>query len=195
MTDLTHFEAVLKALRNCKGVLEARALTEEERRRVLEVEQKAEEKVVFGMCRTLNRGVREALEREYAVALVIDSSEFEYPHHPHMRMVWGDMVVGEQVRDKERIEELKRDRSNFFLWENFVLYMPKLPKGAEERKKLRMVYVERQAVQLEGHPYVERSVLGTPSMEGDILIKELLSIHNDKPTVGTCVVGFDLRKE
>jgi hypothetical protein len=195
MTNPECLDAVIRALRDCRGVLETRILTEEEKRRVLEVEKKAEEKVAYGMCKTLNRGVREALAREYAVALVIDSSLFEYPHHPHMRMVCGDVVVGEQVRDNMRIEELKKDRSNFFLWENFVLYMPKLPKGPEERKKLRLIYTERPAVQLEGHPCVERSVFGTPSMEGDLLVKELLAVDSDKPTVGTCVVGFDLKRE
>ena len=134
------------------------------------------------------------MAREYAVALVIDSSIFEYPHHPHMKMVCGDIVVGEQVRDQKRIEDLKKDRTNFFLWENFVLYMPKLPRGPEERKKLRLIYTERPAVQLEGHLSVAKSVFGTPSMEGDILVKELLSIHSEKPTIGTCVVGFDLKR-
>jgi len=195
MPNPTCVDIVLKVLQDCKGVLETRILADGERRRVLEVEEKAEERVVFGMCRTLNRGVREALAREYAVALVIDSSEFEYPHHPHMKMTCGDTIVGEQVRDQKRIEDLKKDRTNFFLWENFVLYMPKLPRGPEERKRLRMVYVERPAVQLEGHPCVEKSIFGTPSMEGDLLVKELLSIHSEKPTVGTCVVGFDLKKE
>jgi len=194
MTNTTCLDAVLRALRDCKGVLEAWILTEEEKKRVLDVEEKAEEKIVYGMCKTLNRGVREALAREYTVALVIDSSVFEYPHHPHMRMVCGGEVVGEQVKDQDRIEELKKDRSNFFLWENFVLYVPKLPKDIEDRKRLKMVYMERPAVQLEGHPCVERSVFGTPSVEGDLLVKELFSVHSEKPTVGTCVVGFDLKK-
>ena len=194
MTDSACVDTVLKTLRDCKGVIEARILTKNEKRRILEVEEKAEEKVAYGMCRTLNRGVREVLARDYAVALVIDSSEFEYPHHPHMKMVYDDTIVGEQIKDQKQLGELKKERSNFFLWENFVLYMTKLPRGPEERKRLRMVYMERPAVQLEGHPCVDRSVFGTPSMEGDILVKELLSVHSDKPTVGTCVVGFDLKE-
>lgn len=194
MTTNTGIDSVLRTLLDCKGVLKARILSDEERRRVLDVEENAEEKIAYGMCKTLNQGMRQALTRQYTVALVIDSSQFQYPHHPHMKMIYNDTIVGEQVKDSEKIKELKKDRSNFFLWESFVLYMLKLPKGVEERKKLRMIYTERPAVQLEGQSSVEKSVLGTPSMEGDSLVKELLSINSEKPTTGTCMVGFDLKK-
>jgi hypothetical protein len=185
---------VLDVLRDCGGVIEARLLTNEEKKSVSHVEEKAEEKIAYGMCKTVNKGVREALSMHNTAGLVIDSSVFEYPHHPGMKMLYEDTIVGEQVKDKARVEELKKNRANFFLWDEFVLYMSKLPRGAEERKKLRMVYVERPATQLEGHPCVLRSVLGTPSTDGDLLVKELLSARNDKPTIGTCLVGFELKE-
>jgi len=194
MSDPTCLNTVLNALRNCGGVIEARLLTNEEKKTVLEIEEKSEEKIAYGMCKTVNKGVREALSMQYTAGLVIDSSVFEYPHHPGMRMLYEDTIVGEQVKDKARVEELKKNRANFFLWDEFVLYMSKLPRGVEERKKLRMVYMERPAAQLDGHSCVLRSVLGTPSTDGDLLVKELLSARSDKPTIGTCIVGFELKE-
>ena len=195
MSGQTCLTLVLNTLKDCKGVLEARILSEEEKKRVLEFEEKVEEKMVYGMCRTLNKGVREALAMQYTAGLVIDSSVFEYPHHPSMRMLYEDRIVGEQVREKTQMEELKKSRTNFFLWDEFVLYIHKLPRGAEERKKLRMVYIERPATQLEGHPCIEKSFFGTPSTEGDLLVKELLAAKYDKLTIGTCLVGFKLKED
>ena len=194
MSDPTCLNMALDVLRDCGGVIEARLLTDEEKESILEVEEKAEDKIAYGMCKTVNKGVREALSMQHTAGLVIDSSIFEYPHHPGMRMLYEDTIVGEQVKDEARVQELKKNRANFFLWDEFVLYMSKLPRGAEERKKLRMVYMERPAAQLEGHPCVVRSVLGTPSMDGDLLVKEILSARSDKPTIGTCLVGFELKE-
>ena len=189
-----YLERVLKTLRDCRGVKTLKVLTAGEKRRVLEVEEKTEEKIAYGMCRTLNQGIKEALQRDHTVALVMDTSIFEYPHHPHMLMVCDDTIVGEQVKEPERIEELKRDRVNFFLWENFVIYTPRLPKGREARQKLRMVYPPREAPQLEGVDCVEKGVFGTLSTDGDVLVKELLSFASNDPVMGTCLIGFNIKR-
>lgn len=90
-----------------------------------------EEKIIFGMCKSLNRGLREALQRKFTAAMVIRSTEFQYPHHPSMNMVCDDEIVGEQVNDEKRIKELKETPGNFFLWEEFVVYVRKLPRGLD----------------------------------------------------------------
>ena len=113
--ETTHdcLELVLETLRGCRGVKTLKVLTANERRRVLEVEEKAEERIAYGMCGTLNQGIKEALQRDYTVAIVMDTSIYEYPRHPYVLMVCDDAIVGEQVKDPKRIEELRRDRANF----------------------------------------------------------------------------------
>lgn len=188
-----HLEEALTALRECRGVLAAEILSEEDKKRILDVESKVEEKTILGMCKSFNKGVRESLQREFVIAMVIQTSEFEYPHHPYMNMICGDQVVGELINDEKRIEELGRNPTNLFIWKNFVVYMRKLSRDPKERSNMRIVYLPREPVQLGSLPHVENSVFGTPSTEGDALIKRMLNIKSKESVVGTCLVGFDIK--
>ena len=187
-------ERVMRTLRGCCGVIVARLLSEEEKQTVLDLEKNVEEKVVFGMSKSLNEGVRAALQMEFTVAMVIQSSIFPYPHHPHVSMRCGDQVVGELITDEDALEELRKSPYNFFLWENFVVYVKRLPKDPAGRRKLRIIYPSREAIQLQGLSTVKCSVFGTPSTEGDILIKRMLDVPSEEGAVGTCLVGFTLAR-
>jgi len=188
-------ETVLRTLQQCRGVIATKVLSEWEKKQILDVESEVENKIIFGMCKSLNKGAREALEREFTVAMVIQTAEFEYPHHPYMVMASGDQIVGELVDDAGKIEELRKSPTNLFLWENFVVYMRKLPRNPAERNEMRVVYLPGKPIQLQRLPYVEESVFGTPSPEGDSAIKRMLSIHSEESVVGTCLVGFNIKKQ
>jgi len=187
-------EGVLRALQECRGAIAIKVLSEKEKGEILDTEGGVEEKIVFGMCKSLNKGLREALQREFTVAMVIQTSEFQYPHHPYMSMICGDQVVGELIRDEKKVEELRKTPGNLFLWENFVVYMKKLPRNPKERDEMRIVYLPREPLQLKGLPCVKDSVFGTPSIEGDTLIKKMLAVSSQESTVGTCLVGFNIKK-
>ena len=117
----TYLELVLNSLRSCRGVEALKILTSDEKDRFIELEAKAEDSITNNICRTINQGARDALQRDYTVALVIDTSIYERPHHPRMSMIYEDTIVGEEIEDKNRIDRLKKDRGNFFLWHNFVI--------------------------------------------------------------------------
>ena len=186
-------ELVLNSLRSRSGVEALKILTSEEKERILELEAEAENSIANNICRTINQGARDALQRDYTVALVIDTSIYELPHHPRMTMIYGDTVVGEEIEDEDRIVHLRKDRGNFFLWHNFVIYMKKLHRGREERERLRMIHSPRRATELKGISFVEKEVFGTPSHTVDVLIKELLSFISKNSVMGTCMIGFNLR--
>ena len=188
-------ESVLRMLQSCNGVIAARLLNDDERRHILRVEEQAEGKLFLEMCPTVNRGVREALARDYAVGLVIDTEKYEYSHHPHMKLICGDMIVGEQVKEIELKEELRKDRSTIFMWDDFVVYRKRLPRNPEDRKRLRLIYEARSVSQLRNHTCVTESVFGTPSSEVDGVVKTLLAITRQESIIGTCIVGFNLVEE
>lgn len=193
-TKNDQLECVMRTLRECCGVIAARLLSEEEKQMVLELEKNVEEKIVFGMCKSLNEGMRAALQMEFTVAMVIQSSKFPYPHHPHVSMKCDDQVIGELITDVGTLEELKKNSHNFFLWENFVVYVKRLPKDPSGRSKLRFIYPSREAIQLQGLPSIKCSAFGTPSTEGDVLIKRMLDVSSEEGVVGTCLVSFILAK-
>jgi len=189
---ISTIKIILDVLSHDEGVITTRLLSDEEKYRILNKEQEAEDRIVFGMCKSLNEGVRDAIDSEYTIALIIDTSVFRYPHHPHMSIMWKDQIVGEQVNDDEKITELKKDRFNFFLWDTFVIYMKKLPKAPKDRDQIRFVYRRRVPLQLEEISSVRNPVFGTPSTESDLLIKDMLHIEAKDAVIGTCLIGFDL---
>jgi len=184
---------VLDKLEGCRGVLSVRLLDEEEKDCIMRVEGQAEDKTLWGMCKSLNQGLREAVSRKYTIAMVIDTSKFEYPHHPYTRMECEDLIVGEQVMDEEKIKELKKDPTNLFLWNEFVVYVKKIPRDPERRKKLRVVFLPRAPPQLTSTPSVEKGVFGVPSVEGDLEIKKLLGVKDERPEIGSCVIGLEVK--
>jgi len=189
---ISTIKTILDMLSQDEGVITTRLLSNEEKYRILNKEQEAEDRILFGMCKSLNEGVRDAIDSEYTVALIIDTSVFRYPHHPHMSIMWKDQIVGEQVNDDEKITELKKDRFNFFLWDTFVIYMKKLPKAPKDRDQIRFVYRRRVPLQLKGISRVCNPVFGTPSTDSDLLIKDMLQIEATDAVIGTCLIGFDL---
>ena len=188
----SNINSVLDILSQDEGVITTHLLSEEEKHCILNKEREAEDRILFGMCKSLNEGVRDAINSEYTVALIINTSVFRYPHHPHMSILWKDQIVGEQVNDDEKITELKKDRFNFFLWDTFVIYMKKLPKAPKDRDQIRFVYRRRVPLQLKGISNVCNPVFGTPSTESDLLIKDMLHIEAKEAVIGTCLIGFDL---
>jgi hypothetical protein len=187
-------DLVLETLNNFKGVKKLKVLSTEEKKGILELEEEVETKIAYGMCKTINLGIRKAIKCDYTLALVIDTSIYEYPHHPSMVMVFDKDIVGEEIKDPKQIEELKKIRTNFFLWDNFVIYTRRLPKGKEARQRLRLIYNPRGISQFDIVECVKKGIFGTPSSEGDILVKNLLDYSSKDPLLGTCLIGFDVKK-
>lgn len=181
---------VLDTLRGLRGVISARLLGDEERRQIIAIEEREEDRIILGMCKSLNEGVREALNRGFTVAMVIDSGEFQYPSHSYMEVLYRDRVVGENV-SKEQAAELRKSRRNIFLWENFVLYYDRMPKDLKARREMRIVYRSRPFDPLEALPEVKDSAFGVPSVACDAKVKELLAVENGDPVLGTCLIGFN----
>lgn len=182
---------IAKALESLKGVIKLKLLNTEERNGILEVEEREEEKIVWGMCKTINQGVREALDREFTAGMIIDSARFEYPYHPHMTIRYRDIVVGEEV-SKEIAAELKKEKTNIFLGDKFVVYFRRIPREPEARQELRLHYLARPFNILGGQAAVCDCVLGVPSVEGDAKLKEILKVKRKEPEIGTCLIGYNL---
>jgi hypothetical protein len=179
-------------LKRLKGVLAVKALTDNEKNQILELEKRNEDKKYFEMCKTLNKAARTAMERDITVALVIQTSEFKYPPPPYMQMMYRDQIVGEFVYDKDKIGELKRTKVTVFLGENFVVYLPKIPKDVTAREDMRMTHITKPFMELEELDGIKGAVFGEPCNESDKVIKKLLYIDTNDQTVGTCIIGFNV---
>jgi hypothetical protein len=184
----------MDALNSLKGVIRLKLLSNEEKKIILEVEEKGEDKIAWGMCKSINEGMREALDREHTIGMIIDSSKFQYPYHPHMVIKYKDKIIGEEVTE-EKASDLKSEKTNVFLAENFVVYFKRIPKEPEARREIRLYYLARP-FEIPTKPTITRNcVLGVPSIEGDGKLKELLAVDMKAVEIGTCLVGYDSSRE
>jgi len=185
---------IMRTLEALEGVIGLRLLNTEEKDEILKVETQEENQIVWGMCRSFNEGVREALNREFTVAIIVDSSRFKYPYHPHMEIRHKDKIVGEEVNE-EKAAELRKEKTNIFLWDTFVIYFGNMPRGPAAREEMRLYYRARPFEILKNSNIIGNCVLGVPSMEGDARIKALLNAATGRPEIGTCLVGYNLSKD
>lgn len=177
-------------MKSLEGVIKLKLLSTEDKKTILEVEKREEDKIAWGMCKSINEGIREALNREYTVGMIIDSSEFQYPYHPHMVIKYRDEIIGEEVSE-EKATELRSEKTNIFLGENFVVYFHRIPREPEAREEIRLYYLTRPFEIPAGPTIMSNCVLGVPSVEGDAKLKELLNVDMKELEIGTCLVGYN----
>jgi hypothetical protein len=186
-------EYVKKALdffEKLEGVVQLKVLHDAQKKSLLEIESRNEEKKFMGMCKTYNKAARDAISRKYTLATIIKGGQFKSLPFPRMRMMFRDDLVGEELYEKDRIEDLKKEKKNVFLWDNFVVFMKKFPNGKAERDEL--VIIHTPSAEIPGEPSMfENLVMGEPCSESDQVIKGWLGFESQEGIFGTILIGFD----
>ena len=183
---------VAKQLKEVQGIVEIRALSQHEIEVILSLEEEAERRVVMGLAKGLNLGVREALKRSYVLAAITDMN-FDWGRKPVVKMVMGEEVVGEEIRDPTLLEDFKK-RGNV-VFGSFVIYKDKVK---EARKRRGNCYILLLPLELSRPIKVEGVidlVVGSPSPPTDYFIKK--TFNNPRffeAGYGTIVVGFNVTK-
>ena len=128
-------DQTLVRIRCLKGIQEAFVLEEGDRFRLLEIETEAEKKAFMGLGMCYNSGIREVL-RLPVVIVAITNMDFDWGCQAHILLKKGEEIVGEEVRDTTRIQELEKDENVWFLHKNFVIYKDKVdfPNDIVEKK-------------------------------------------------------------
>ncbi|MBS7609951.1 hypothetical protein KEJ36_03860 [Candidatus Bathyarchaeota archaeon] len=201
-------QEIMKRMKEVKGVLWIKPLMNEERKLILEAEEKAEERKVLGGYKPFNASVREALSRGFTMAIAVNSTEFPYDYHPIVKLVQGSIVLGEEIENPEEAARLRAQGGNIFLWNRFVLYSSRIAamraksrmEGSSERliAQPRLLYMPKP---IEGLPlprHIKRLVIGCPSLEGHAVLLNILGIevHGEgRANIGTFLLGFDLERD
>ena len=187
--SLSEIEKKLRsALEGVKGVLGIKILSQEEREKILELEQEAEKHVLFGMGKSLNTGLREILKRDFIVAIANDN-EFEWPLEPAVQIVCDNEVIGEEIKSPEKAEEYKRQ--GHIVAGNLVIFKDKA-KSIMARKDFTVVLPPMSFKQLEGIDEFTDIVSASPCPPSHLFISEQMSANN---APGTILVGFNIKKK
>lgn len=183
-------DQVADGLRRLKGVRVVALLTEQDKVRVLEVEDEANRKVLLGLGRGDNRGLREALGRGVSLVLITDV-EFEWPKGPGVLLMWGGELLGRDVDDPVELE-MFRCRKDVVVSGNFVFFRDKMPSGrglAAEPPVV--VFPSKPFPWLEGEFGVRDAVMGFPCPLSDVFLKRLFDVSVEDRSLGTAIVGFN----
>ena len=181
-------------LQRLDGVVHLKVLNEAEKAILLDSESKGEEKKFMGMCRTYNKAAREALARRHTLVIIIEGGQFKALPFPRMKMMYNDDLVGEELYENEKIETLKKSKDNVFLWDNFAVFMKKLPKDKTERDKLVIVHTPTDIGTSKDPAMFENLVMGEPCIESDQTIKNWMRFEAKEGIFGTILIGFDAIK-
>jgi len=179
------------ALRGIKGIVDVEILNEKDRAEILDLEHKAEQILMMGLAKILNRGLREAIGRDVTFGVIHDP-DLRHPPGPTVIWVREDEIIGEEVWDKAVIEELKKRQDVLFIGEGFVLYADKIRRM--QKTEMIVVFPGLPVPELQSLDKVERIVSATLAAPADIYVKRKLGWSTTDPKIGTILVGFNLLK-
>lgn len=184
-------ELILAALHRVKGIAQAVALANADRQKLRQIEAEAEAQSLLGLGKVVNTGVQEVLECDW-VYVGLTGMDFDWACRPNLLMKKGDEVVGEEVTDKDTIDNLKQQENVWFLHKNFVVYKDRVSFPQDVMKKI--CYFEIPChpaswpVDMECHSIV----YGSPSTPGDVFLKNHYFQGKDVRGTGTVLIGVKL---
>jgi hypothetical protein len=175
-------------LRSTRGILDVKWLDEEIRTKILEIENKINKEGLARSGGYYNEGVIDVLARRFVGAL-LNNNEFRHATEPSLFWVAGDMVIGEEVMDPGRLQDLIKQENIKILKKNFVLYFDRM-----KRARGRMpVFVVRglSFPEIEDITGIRNVLSASPIGSVDIYLKEQFGWDTKARDLGTILIGFD----
>jgi len=196
MSDAPAVAQFMGNLMAVKGIIDVTMLPSELKKDILCLEIK-EECQANNFFQKTNAGVREVLKREFMVAAITDDN-YTYPPETVELLFLGD-TVGEEIRDKSRLEQLKSDPNAMLLGDSFVIYKDRLPKDSIKKAMSGQikVFIPPMSVGVMEADNVYSTVLGMPSTQTDVFLKEWLKSHGFEALDerrGVILIGFNLMR-
>ncbi|MBS7612034.1 hypothetical protein KEJ27_07530 [Candidatus Bathyarchaeota archaeon] len=173
-----------------EGVLTAEVLTQMDKE-ILIVLESEEENVDFLGFKRYNEGLKEALNRDFSIALVFRSSLFPMPHNPPVKLLYWDFTVGEMLYGGAPPSYKGRAVEVF---KGFVIYPDLLPRKLSEKIHVKLVYLKRTPQFISGlDDSIEDPVYGEPSPKVHMFILKKLKVSAAFSDIATGIVGFNAR--
>ncbi|MDD6285820.1 hypothetical protein [Candidatus Methanosphaera massiliense] len=139
----------------------------------------------------INKGVEKALEEDEALVIIRDIDKEVFMNvsiKPTLTLISDSgILIGEEVYDKEELDELHQDNNVTFLSDTFVRYDNLSNTG--EKQYLIVSPASKYFVSNHDLEKVVKSLtVGLPSISTDNFIKNCFDIHDNNS--GTLIVGF-----
>lgn len=180
------------------GIVEAFPVEEEDRGKILEIEEDAETRSLMGLGRVINSGVRQVLKDEL-LYVALTSMDFEWGCHSSLILKKADEVVGKEIRDKDEIEKLSGRKDVWFMHRNFVVFKDKISFPGDIMKKI--CHFEIPGLTDDwcrpdpGKIQCRSAVFANPATPCDVYLKKKYFQGMDERGLGTILIGINLKKE
>jgi len=183
------------AFSKVEGLINTSPFSNDDRRKMLDIEQEAEKNAFMGLGHVVNAGVREVLACGL-IYVALTNMDFEWGCGPSLVMKKGQELVGEEVRDKQRLAELSNRKDVWFMHQNFVVYKDKVSFPQDLMKKICHFEIPGLPAEwclVEDENFECRSIIyANPSTLGDIYLKKQYFNEIDEKGLGTILIGVHL---
>lgn len=185
-------ENVLSRIKGIKGVHRVFILTDEDKKKILELEKPSERRMMMG-CLYDNQGVKDALKCNVVVAFLTDM-EYEWPQGPNLILTWKGIVIGEEISAPEKLEELKNSE-NAIVKGNFVLYKNRMLKSSPTDSEPPVIVMPpKSCILMEKIPNIHNVIQGAPSRPVDNYLKKSMGVDLKDRKLGTFLLGFNVEE-
>jgi hypothetical protein len=176
------------ALRATKGILDVGWIGESDVIAIVKFEKELQRKGLGGLGEYCNQGVSDVLSRRF-ICVVLNNNEFRHADKPCLAWTMGDVVIGEEIIDKEHLNLLKTGGKIKVIGKNFVVYFDRIKTVAGQKP----VFVCRSLAfpEIEGIPGVRDVLSASPIGSADLYLKNKFEWSTEDPILGTILIGFN----
>lgn len=114
---------IITRISEVDGIIAVQPLSEDHRAVILVKEQQAESQSLMGLV--INKGVRKVLTCS-TICVALTDMDFDWGCQPALVLTKDSRVVGEEIRDEERIRDLEENSEVWFMHRNFVIYKDRI---------------------------------------------------------------------
>ena len=177
-----------------KGIVNVLPLLDQDRQKILDIEQDAEDRSLMGLGKVINTGVKNVLNYDL-IYLALTNMDFEWGNHPTLILKKGQELVGEEVRDKDKIDRLSNQKNVWFMHQNFVVYKDKISFPQDIMKKICHFEIPHlpgewdifKKDNLQRHSII----FANPATPCDVYLKEQYFRGIDERGLGTILIGIE----
>jgi hypothetical protein len=186
---------IIDALKQVKGIVDALPLSDQDRARILHIEEDAERRSLMGLGKVTNSGVKAVMDCDL-VYVALNNLDFDWGCGANLLLKKGDEIVGEEIHDETRIAELSGKKNVWFMHRNFVVYKDKVCFPEDIMNKTCYFEIPGMAAgwcSLGDEDNQFQSIIyANPSTPADLHLKENYFGGKDERGLGTILIGAKL---
>ncbi len=181
-------DSAIDRLKATPGVVSCWILPDEDRDVLLQLESDANRHLALPGIEIVNEGIRDVLQCQHIV-VISHSAKLRHPPGPIIIISDGERVVGEEVWDPKRIEELSKDKNAILLGKNLAFDRGALIKA--RGKNLKLVYKGLPFPELDELPELRDVISVTITVPAHLKFARKAGWNPDDPDIGTVLIGFN----